>query len=142
MIINWKHQTLVGLRVEKDTTKSHPTCDGLRLRLYASGRKVWEWNRTAKRRRIKTTLGQFPAMGMAVAEERARELNAQFDLGFDPLASEIHATSSPLTIRAALETRASCSPPGLPRFVTGVAIDPTLVQEVQDPRFLPSVAAR
>ncbi len=86
MNINWKHQALLGLRVEKNTTKSHPTCAGLRLRLYANGRKVWEWNRTAKKRRLRTTLGQFPTMGMAVAEERARELNAEFDLGFDPLA--------------------------------------------------------
>lgn len=51
-------------------------------------------------------------------------------------------TSSPLTIRAALETpRASFSSPGSPRFVTGVAIDPKLVQEMQDQWFGPSVAA-
>jgi len=62
---------------------------------------------------------------------------------FESLAGSSDGMSSPLAIRAALETPlASSSPPGSPRFVTGVAIDPKLVQEMQDLWFGSSVAAR
>lgn len=85
-MIIWKHQNLLGYRFPKDKVEAHPTCAGLRMRFYPNGNRVWQWSRSANKHRLKTTLGRFPAMGMAVAEERARELNREFDLGINPLA--------------------------------------------------------
>lgn len=85
-MINWKHRSLLGLKVESDRTFTHPTCAGLRLRVYPNGKKVWLWKRGLRKRSLSTKLGQFPAMPMAVAEDRARELNDKLALGLDPLA--------------------------------------------------------
>lgn len=86
MSISWKHQSLLGMCVEREKVFTHPTCAGLRLRIYPNGKKVWQWKRTLNKRPLWATLGQFPAMGMALADDRAREMNDKIDLGLDPLA--------------------------------------------------------
>lgn len=86
-MINWKsEQSLKGINVEREKAFAHPTCDGLLLRVYPNGTKVWRWKRALNNKPLNDTLGKFPAMGIAVAIDRARELNVAVDQGFDPLA--------------------------------------------------------
>ncbi|QZD96215.1 Arm DNA-binding domain-containing protein [Qipengyuania gelatinilytica] len=67
MTINWKHQNLVGIAVEKHTEHRHPTVEGLTFRIAPSGRKTWLFERMANGKRHKKTMGRFPAMSMAEA---------------------------------------------------------------------------
>lgn len=59
-------------------------CRGLRLRISPSGEKVWALKIMVNGRRVRHTLGAYPAMSLADAREKAREYSAEARNGVAP----------------------------------------------------------
>lgn len=59
-------------------------CPGLRLIVYPSGKRSWAVRYWLNREHWKFTLGKWPAMGLATARIRAREVLDKVSLGTDP----------------------------------------------------------
>lgn len=79
--MDFRHKTLVGLTVERETEYPHPSMEGLRLRAYPTGRKVWLYQRMVAKKRVKKTLGRFPAMSIVEALVAAQELTDRLERG-------------------------------------------------------------
>ena len=84
MTIVWKPKFLSDIAVEKEAEFTHPTVEGLRLRVYPNGRKTWQWRRMLDGKRHKKTLGRFPALSLPMAETQGLELNEAIENGIDP----------------------------------------------------------
>lgn len=82
--MKWTHKELAGLAFATEKVIRHPTVDGLRLRIYPTGRKAWQWARMLQGKPLRKTLGKFPSVSLAEAQALAGELNASFDRGVDP----------------------------------------------------------
>lgn len=67
---------------------SDPETPGLSIRSGGRGRKIWEYRRRLSRSPliVKVRIGVFPALSIADARQRARELNEQVEAGIDPRA--------------------------------------------------------
>lgn len=76
--------TLVCVRI------CDPETPGLMIQALPSGKKRWQFRRRLPGRTtvIKMSLGLFPALSIAGARERARELNEQIAAGIDPRQAE------------------------------------------------------
>lgn len=66
----------------------HRDGDGLELRIYPSGGKVWQLRYQFKDQRRIYRLGEFPGVSLADARERAGKAHALLDAGIDPKVHE------------------------------------------------------
>ena len=82
--MKWTHKELVALKVEQEKAYKHPTVQGLRLRVYPSGRKGWQWARMLDGKALRKSLGKFPHVSVIEAQVLATELNDSFERGSDP----------------------------------------------------------
>ncbi|MGX7925644.1 tyrosine-type recombinase/integrase [Tsuneonella sp. HG094] len=84
--LKWNHKSILGHKVQVETSERHPTVEGLRLRLYPTGKKSWQWARMVDGKPYRKALGRFPAIGLPEAQALAEELNSKAEMGLDPLA--------------------------------------------------------
>jgi len=105
MDIKWVDKTLRALWVEKETYYSHPV-EGLRLRVYPTARgeyrKVWQYDRRIDGKRVKISLGTFPALGLADAVQKSLEANRRVALGMEPFPAP-EKIVLPMTVKEAWE---------------------------------------
>jgi integrase len=71
--------TIRGIKPPEKGQKDYIDQHGLTLRVSQGGSKSWVFRHGAAGRRI--TIGKYPAIGLAAARQRARELGAQITLG-------------------------------------------------------------
>ncbi|MFZ1742421.1 MAG: integrase family protein [Pontixanthobacter sp.] len=86
--MNWSHKSLRGLKPTKETCYSHDIA-GLRLRVYptATGwKRLWDFRRTSKGVRYAGSIGTFPEITIAEAQEMALEINRRISFGENPFA--------------------------------------------------------
>lgn len=93
--MKWTHKELIGLSFEREKVLNHPTVEGLRLRVYPTGRKGWQWARMLNGKPLRKALGKFPAISVVQAQVLASELNHIFDQGIDPTLPASTRSSAP-----------------------------------------------
>lgn len=73
-------------------------CRGLRLRVSPSGEKVWALKLQVNGRRIRHTLGAYPAVSLADAREKARQYSAEARSGIAPEEMDARKRAEAMTL--------------------------------------------
>ncbi|CCG41575.1 Integrase [Magnetospirillum molischianum DSM 120] len=93
------------LKPERDATDwrevSDGGCRGLRLRISPTGEKVWAIKVTIHGRRVRHTLGAYPAMSLTEARDRARDYAAEARAGASPAELDARRRAETLTVSGA-----------------------------------------
>jgi hypothetical protein len=93
-------------------------CPGLLIRVYPSGRKVWDFLFTvpATAKRARMWIGLYPAVSLADARAAGMEAHAKIARGLDPRAPEV----GPKTIAELIEDRLSLELRGKKRTANAI----------------------
>lgn len=78
-------------------------CRGLRLRLSPTGEKVWALKVTVNGRRVRHTLGAYPALSLSEAREKVREYAAEARAGAAPEQIDARKKAEVMTLADAHE---------------------------------------
>lgn len=104
--MKWSHKAILAEKPSKDTYYSHDIA-GLRLRIYptTSGHKrLWDFRRMVKGTMHRGSLGSFPEILIAEAQEMAVDINRRIALGETPFEPVVETVEAKLTVRKAWDS--------------------------------------